>query len=123
MGQYTKMIGKSIRDFTLTHIGDLLTLYCTDGMEIDIIPQGDCCSCTWIESIDTPDVLLGGTIRAVEDREMPSKGNVSGVRHHGVEYVQYYGLAITTEKGMCVIDYRNDSNGYYGGWVNIKVRG
>ena len=29
--------------------------------------------------------------------------------------VQYYGAKITTNKGDMVIDYRNDSNGYYGG--------
>ena len=29
--------------------------------------------------------------------------------------VAYYGVKITTTRGIAVIDFRNDSNGYYGG--------
>ncbi len=28
---------------------------------------------------------------------------------------KYYGCKITTDKGHIIIDYRNESNGYYGG--------
>jgi hypothetical protein len=31
------------------------------------------------------------------------------------DVVAYYGLKVTTDKGEMVVDYRNDSNGYYGG--------
>ena len=35
------------------------------------------------------------------------------------EYIQYYGLKITTNKSRCTIDYRNSSNGYYGGYLDL----
>jgi hypothetical protein len=36
-----------------------------------------------------------------------------------VDVVAYYGLKITTETGIAVLDYRNDSNGYYGGSLEV----
>lgn len=79
--------------------------------------DGDCCSFSWIESLDAPGALLG-TVTAVENLDMPDLG--SGAEQtmsktESGECIKYYGCKITTEKGACVIDYRNDSNGYYGG--------
>ena len=48
---------------------------------------------------------------------MPNLGNVPTEHRDQVDEVQYYGLKITTERGRAMIDYRNDSNGYYGGWI------
>ena len=74
--------------------------------------DGDCCSSTWIEDLDLPASLIGGVVRAVEDIDMPDLGSPD-------EYTEiaYYGLRITTDKGVCVLDYRNASNGYYGGSI------
>jgi len=36
-----------------------------------------------------------------------------------VDEVAYYGLRITTTKGRAVLDYRNTSNGYYGGGLDV----
>ena len=33
----------------------------------------------------------------------------------GCDVVAYYGCKISTNRGEILIDYRNDSNGYYGG--------
>lgn len=51
----------------------------------------------------------------VEHIEMPDLGDIPTVYEPAVDSVRYYGLKITTDKGRAVIDYRNDSNGYYGG--------
>lgn len=78
--------------------------------------DGECCSRTWIESVDDPDILIGAEIQSVVDIDMPNLGQLEGC-----DVVRYYGCQIITEKGSCVIDYRNDSNGYYGGnlsWPN-----
>jgi len=110
---YTDMIGKTIT--TLRKVGDTLHLYLKPKGAIILEPWGDCCSETWIESIDLVEPLIGGTIRSVEDIDMPHYGNIGTLLHPIVEEVNYYGLRITTDKGVSVIDYRNDSNGYYGG--------
>ena len=39
------------------------------------------------------------------------------------DVLQFYGFKITTTRGVCVIDFRNESNGYYGGelsWPNER---
>jgi hypothetical protein len=93
-----------------------------EGLDIVLEPYGDCCSSTWIESIDIVENLLGATIQKIEDIDMPQKGNVGTLNHPYVDQVAYYGLRITTDKGVSVLDYRNDSNGYYGGSVLIHFR-
>ena len=81
-----------------------------DGAEPIITrADGDCCSSTWIEYIETPENLLG-TVAAVEDVDMPDKGSPAEY-----DVIAYYGCKITTDKGSCLLDYRNESNGYYGG--------
>lgn len=80
---------------------------------------GDCCSHTWIESIENAEMILGKRIVAVEDLDMPKPQWGSGeesMEGWGGDLTQFYGLAIRTEDGSrCVIEYRNSSNGYYGG--------
>jgi hypothetical protein len=93
--------------------------FVTDRDPVELEVHGDCCSRSWIESIDDPDVLLG-TVTDVEEIKMPDLGNISTPYNSDPEYVAYYGLKISTEKGRAVIDYRNDSNGYYGGWISLK---
>ena len=34
---------------------------------------------------------------------------------HREDVIQFYGFKVSTDKGVLVIDYRNESNGYYGG--------
>ncbi len=80
-----------------------------DGDPVVARVDGDCCSSTWIESLDAPALLLG-TVLDVEDLDVPDLGSPDEY-----ECLAYYGCKITTNRGACVIDYRNSSNGYYGG--------
>lgn len=70
--------------------------------------DGDCCSGSWIEHIEGVDRLVG-VVKAVPDLDLP------GVPDEGDNVIQVYGYGITTDKGTAVIDFRNESNGYYGG--------
>lgn len=58
---------------------------------------------------------MHGTVRAVEHIDMPDLGSTNEDA-----CIAYYGMKITTEKGRCVIDYRNSSNGYYGGSLELR---
>jgi hypothetical protein len=118
MEKYERIIGKEIVSFNLKSDGSILKFLFKNGESISFIPEGDCCSTSWIESIDNDEVLKG-KILSIEDIPMPNLGNIDGKRYKGVGQVEYYGLKIRTENGDCVIDYRNDSNGYYGGWINL----
>lgn len=112
------LLGKTIQSFELAQDGDHIVFAMKDGSRVKLETCGDCCSTTWIESIDAPDALIG-TVQQVEQIAMPDLGDIDGTRHTGVDSVSYYGLKIVTEKGIAVLDYRNDSNGYYGGSLAV----
>lgn len=76
-------------------------------------PEGDCCSQSWIENVecDAPHgALFVGLID--DDPELPVPE-----WHDGDERRVYFGTFIT-DKGRITWEMRNESNGYYGGWVN-----
>ena len=110
-----KLGGKRIVKHAISTDRTQLLLW-TRGEEDPVVltVTGDCCSASWIEGLDTP-MNLRGTVQRVEDREMPDLGCIPGQYKNTVDVVAYYGLLIVTDKGHCVVDYRNDSNGYYGG--------
>lgn len=114
------LVGKTITAYELGDGGESITFHTTDG-DVALVATGDCCSRSWIESLDAPDALLG-TVTAADEIDMPDLGNIESIafpQEWGVEEVSYYGLRITTERGQCVLDYRNDSNGYYGGSLEV----
>lgn len=80
------------------------------GESIFALTDAECCSSTWIESVESPENLIG-TVVAVEDIAMPEPVYDKAA----FDCLEFYGCKITTEKGSCLIDYRNESNGYYGG--------
>ena len=85
-----------------------------------LLAEGQCCSISWFESIDDPAALLG-TIYAIRHLDLPHRDSPDPTNDDGEsESRAYYGLKISTEKGSAVIDYRNDSNGYYGGYVIVE---
>ena len=113
------LVGATITSYVLAADSESITFQLAGRPSITLDAIPDCCSTTWIESLDAPDALLG-TVQAVEDIAMPDLGNIDGTRHGGVDQVRYYGLKIVTNHGACVIDYRNDSNGYYGGHLSVR---
>ncbi len=124
MDLYKTDVQKALEGATISHVelepnGTRLTLTFVGRPSVNLVPYGECCSATWIESLDAPDALIG-TVQSVEEIPMPDLGNIDGNRHQGVDQVSYYGLKIATDKGVCIIDYRNDSNGYYGGSLEVE---
>lgn len=79
--------------------------------------EGDCCSSSWIEHLDVPPDVIGEVIISVEDSDgVPWDGHdcKGGCGH---DYLQVYNTRFKTAKGDIVLEYRNDSNGYYGGYL------
>jgi hypothetical protein len=84
-------------------------LFRTSSGDIVAKCDADCCSHTWVEHIELPVNGLPAVVLSVQDIELNAdldtqKGELS-----------FYGCKIATDKGDIVIDYRNESNGYYGG--------
>lgn len=104
------LIGKIITDMKIAQDRQAL-LFVTAGGEIKAKVDGDCCSHSWIENVELPVNGFPATVLSAEDIDMPDLGNGDA------ECRQYYGYKLTTDKGDIIIDYRNDSNGYYGGSI------
>ena len=101
------LIGKTLTNVELASDKKAIR-FTVDGETVVAKCDGDCCSSTWIESLEMPAGGLPAKILEVADLDLPSQES-------DYELIQFYGLKLTTDKGDLVLDYRNESNGYYGG--------
>lgn len=106
-----KLIGKKIVDVKIAEDKLAMLFVCDNGEELVVRVDADCCSYTWIESVELPALGFPFTVIACDDLDM----NKEPLENEEYECLQFYGAKIITDKGDMVIDYRNDSNGYYGG--------
>lgn len=111
MNKENKLIGSIIVGVVVSPNGESISLGLSDGKVVTATAYGDCCSHSWIENVDLPALGFPCTVTAVEDVDMP--GEEYDADEH--ECLQFYGCRISTDKGDILIDYRNSSNGYYGG--------
>ncbi len=106
------LIGKVITAVWLADDKKAIKFDVDDSEPVIARADGDCCSSSWIENVEAPEVLVGSSVVSVESLDL------SGANERNDEYgdlVQHYGLRIRTALGACTLDYRNESNGYYGG--------
>lgn len=64
------LVGKTVVAVYLAEDGKAIKFDIADGDPIVARADGDCCSDTWIEHVETPENLLG-TVSKVEDIDMP----------------------------------------------------
>lgn len=105
-----QLIGKTITAFELTNDRKALRFVVADGDPVIALCDADCCSETWVEHVSLPARGFPATVLDAADIKMPDLGNMPDR-----DVVAYYGFKVATDKGEMVVDYRNDSNGYYGG--------
>lgn len=107
------VLGVNVTDDTVT--------WKTETGDVVWETEGDCCSHSWIEHAELD--LVRGRITSVRHLELPaewyalhaeSKDEVDG------EFFAHYGIAIESEQGSGTIDFRNESNGYYGGSMEVR---
>lgn len=92
-------------------------------------PIGDCCSSSWIEHISIPPDIEGAEVTGVQEASIDDL-DPSDPRYRMLEAekeypdcIRVYWTAIQTTKGEIIMEYRNSSNGYYGGSISWGVRG
>ena len=101
------LVGKTITAIELADDKEALRFVLADG-ECIVKCDADCCSHTWIEHIELPALGFPALVVAVDDLNMEPDSAENGE-------LKFYGCKVTTDRGEIVIDYRNSSNGYYGG--------
>jgi len=81
--------------------------------------EGDCCSSCYFEDILNIENLLGEEVIGIEKKYFTKEESHNfESKYRDAESIDLYGYLLKTKKGYVDIIYRNESNGYYGGWHN-----
>lgn len=106
------LIGKTIKEMKIADDQRAL-LFILDGDETLIARvDGDCCSRSWIEHVELP-TEFPATVNGAEGIEL------NGDLETRDGELKFYGYRLSTNQGDIIIDYRNESNGYYGGSISF----
>lgn len=110
MSSLNQLVGKTIEEVRLDAEKTTIEFVTDFGSEF-YYTEGDCCSSSWIEHISGLSELLGKKVLNTVDLEMES------FEEPCYDGISCYGYQLNTETGRCIIEMRNHSNGYYGGWM------
>jgi hypothetical protein len=114
-----KVVGKTIESVSLNDTRDEVRFVFGDGTIKRYGVEGDCCSESWIEHLTVPDDISGSTILSVEESDGVEASDEqyaeSKSKRGEADCLQVYSTRFRTNRGDIVLEYRNDSNGYYGG--------
>ena len=103
---------------------EILTLIADDGRKVELRLSGDCCSASYFEPRCVKEVqelvgqiLLGvGSIEStISDKRVESTEEND---YNGGSY-KYHAVKLSTDKETLVVDWRNESNGYYDGTCTV----
>lgn len=113
------LVGKTVIKAYINKGRTEILLVCENDESFLLQTQGDCCSESWIEHSSGFNELPF-TIMKVEEKEL---GEVLPTRQ---EYDQLYSLNLEVKRSTgiwyhkdCGIEFRNSSNGYYGGYLEV----
>jgi hypothetical protein len=107
------LIGKTVTNINIATDKMAMQFVIKDGEPIVCRTDGDCCSNSWIEHVELPVNGFPFLVKGVEDLGLPKIKKNNG-DDEDIE-TKIYGVNIATDKGDMVIDFRNESNGFYGG--------
>ena len=110
-----KLLGRTVTGIRVSEGEDYL-VFDTDAGEVVIGTDADCCSETWFSDVMNPEFIIGGIVLAANDIDMSKRPDDGRSRQ---EKDDFYGVEIVTDKGIGRIEYRNSSNGYYGGSARL----
>lgn len=113
--RFDDMIGKKLATVALSGDGGKITFVYEGGGERSFGVDGDCCSRSWIEHLELPTDVVGATLLSVEDSAPIVSDHPKHDEENGGDCIAVYNTCFRTDRGDIVLEYRNSSNGYYGG--------
>lgn len=114
-----ELLNNRIEKIYLSKDRELLMFVTSQEKRIIYDAWGDCCSKSWFESFDNIEAIKGGYVVKIEEMEMEEAKN-----NEEDDVLKVGLIKITTDKGMCTIDFRNSSNGYYSGvtrYIDLNI--
>lgn len=116
MQKIEDLVRKTIQKIFINRQGDWIQFE-TDGGPLRLVADADCCSHTWINDVEGVSALVGGTVVSVEAWTPAPDHDMGADKINEVEAgeLKLYGYRFRTNKGFAAVEFRNASNGYYGG--------
>ncbi len=115
---FTNIIGRKLKAASLDSDKSSILFIFQDGFERRFGVEGECCSSSWIEHLEMPNDIDGAVLIAVNNGASITQDHNE---HDDGEDIKVYNTSFRTDRGEIVLEYRNSSNGYYGGYlVDIK---
>lgn len=109
-----ELIGKKIVAAYMSSDKTTLGFILEGGERLSYVTEGDCCSYSWIEHFSNSEYLAGSKVLGVQEIDVPGV-----VEHPDHECLQCYGVKVVLEgRPAFEFEYRNSSNGYYGGYIS-----
>lgn len=106
-----ELIGKTVVELFVVEDNEII-FKTTEGRLLSYCVEGDCCSHSYYYEVNGIHNLLNSEIVEIEQKDLGG-----AIPKPGEDCVEAYGITILTRKGHCDIEFRNDSNGYYGGYL------
>jgi hypothetical protein len=114
-----ELLNKTISALYVSDDQQILSFQHPDGSSTSYMTYGDCCSETWFADITGVDALLGAQV--LEFQQVDIESAQDGRSRQDSD--QIYGTKLRTSKGFADIVFRNSSNGYYGGCIELYELG
>ena len=100
MPDFKDMLNRKLVAVELSASRETITFRFQGGFARNFGVEGDCCSNSWIEHLELPNDVAGATLLSVDE------GGPITQDHPEHD-----------DGGEIVLEYRNSSNGYYGGYL------
>lgn len=107
--------GKIIQEVWIDQANERFLMFQTDQGLLAYEAEGDCCSESWFYHVLGVDNLIGQRVLEIEHVDLGEP--LDGFSRQDVD--ELYGVKIKTERGWADVEFRNSSNGYYGGWLSL----
>jgi hypothetical protein len=111
------MLGRKLLSVAITDDGEVVTFEFQDGFSRSFAVGGDCCSCSWIEHLEMPNDVAGATLLSVQESAPITQDHDAHDEENGDDCIQVYNTSFRTDRGEIILEFRNSSNGYYGGYL------
>ncbi len=108
-----ELIGKKVLKIEIDKEKQHYLKFTTDSGELLYFAEGGCCSESWFYGMNGVESLIGQVVKTVEQVNLGEVLNYIGRQ----EWTQAYCIKVTSIGGHTDIEFRNSSNGYYGGSV------
>lgn len=112
------MKGKVLEEVKLSPDKSRILFMFKDGHSQAFSVKGECCSDSWIEHLEMPGDIDGATFLSAEESDTITQDHSDHDDNEGgYQSISVYNTVFHTDRGDIVLEFRNSSNGYYGGYL------